>query len=39
MAHSFAKVNTAVWVAIGYPAAFIESLDKLVENAAEIIRR
>jgi long-chain acyl-CoA synthetase len=36
MAHSFAKVNQAVWFAVGSGAAFVESLDKLVENAAEV---
>jgi long-chain acyl-CoA synthetase len=36
MAHSFAKVNEAVWFAVGSGAAFVESLDKLVENAAEV---
>jgi long-chain acyl-CoA synthetase len=36
MAHSFAKVNQAVWIAVGSGAAFVESLDKLVDNAGEI---
>jgi long-chain acyl-CoA synthetase len=36
MAHSFAKVNQAVWIAVGSGAAFVESLDKLVENAGEV---
>jgi len=35
MAHSFAKVIEAVWVATGATAAFVESLEKIVENAGE----
>jgi long-chain acyl-CoA synthetase len=36
MAHSFAKVIEAVWFATGATAAFVESLDKIIENAAEV---
>jgi long-chain acyl-CoA synthetase len=36
MAHSFAKVNQAVWIAVGSGAAFVESLEKLVDNAGEV---
>jgi long-chain acyl-CoA synthetase len=36
MAHSYAKVNQAVWFAVGSGAAFVESLDKIVENAGEV---
>jgi long-chain acyl-CoA synthetase len=36
MAHSFAKVNQAVWIAVGSGAAFVESLDKIVDNSAEV---
>ncbi len=36
MAHSFAKVNQAVWFAVGSGAAFVESLEKIVDNAAEV---
>jgi long-chain acyl-CoA synthetase len=36
MAHSYAKVNQAVWFAVGSGAAFVESLDKIVDNAAEV---
>jgi long-chain acyl-CoA synthetase len=36
MAHSYAKVNQAVWFAVGSGAAFVESLEKLLENAAEV---
>ena len=36
MAHSFAKVNQAVWFAVGEEVAFVESLDKIVDNAAEV---
>jgi long-chain acyl-CoA synthetase len=36
MAHSFAKVIEAVWFKVGATAAFVESLDKLVDNAAEV---
>ncbi len=36
MAHSFAKVIEAVWIATGATAAFVESLEKIVENAGEV---
>ncbi|BDG01566.1 AMP-dependent synthetase/ligase [Anaeromyxobacter oryzae] len=36
MAHSFAKVIEAVWFATGATAAFVESLDKIMDNAAEV---
>ena len=36
MAHSFAKVIEAVWFAVGCEVAFVESLDKIVENAGEV---
>ncbi len=36
MAHSFAKVIEAVWFVTGSTAAFIESLEKLTDNAAEV---
>ncbi len=36
MAHSFAKVIEAVWLKVGNTAAFVESLDKIVDNAAEV---
>ena len=36
MAHSFAKVIEAVWFRVGGTAAFVESLDKIVENAGEV---
>jgi long-chain acyl-CoA synthetase len=36
MAHSFAKVIEAVWFATGATAAFVESLEKVVENAGEV---
>ena len=35
MAHSFAKVIEAVWFGEGATAAFVESLDKIVDNASE----
>jgi long-chain acyl-CoA synthetase len=35
MAHSFAKVIEAVWIVTGATAAFVESLEKIVENAGE----
>jgi len=35
MAHSFAKVIEAVWFATGCTVAFVESLEKIVENAGE----
>jgi long-chain acyl-CoA synthetase len=36
MAHSFAKVIEAVWFATGATAAFVEALDKIIENAGEV---
>jgi long-chain acyl-CoA synthetase len=36
MAHSFAKVIEAVWFGTGATAAFVESLEKIVDNAGEI---
>jgi len=36
MAHSFAKVIEAVWFSTGATAAFVESLEKIVENAGEV---
>ncbi|HVO19155.1 MAG TPA: AMP-dependent synthetase/ligase [Anaeromyxobacter sp.] len=36
LAHSFAKVIEAVWFATGATAAFVESLEKIVENAGEV---
>ena len=36
MAHSFAKVIESVWFATGATVAFVESLDKIVENAGEV---
>jgi long-chain acyl-CoA synthetase len=36
MAHSFAKVIEAVWLSVGATAAFVESLDRIVENAGEV---
>jgi long-chain acyl-CoA synthetase len=36
MAHSFAKVIEAVWIVTGATAAFVESLEKIVENAGEL---
>jgi long-chain acyl-CoA synthetase len=36
MAHSFAKVIEAVWFSTGATAAFVESLEKIMDNASEI---
>jgi long-chain acyl-CoA synthetase len=36
MAHSFAKVIEAVWFSTGATAAFVESLEKIMDNAAEV---
>ncbi len=36
MAHSFAKVIEAVWFSTGATVAFVESLEKIVENAGEV---
>jgi len=36
MAHSFAKVIEAAWLASGATAAFVESLEKIMDNASEV---
>jgi len=36
MAHSFAKVVEAVWISTGSVVAFVESLDKIADNAGEV---
>ena len=36
MAHSFAKVVEAVWISTGSVLAFVESLDKIADNAGEV---
>jgi long-chain acyl-CoA synthetase len=36
MAHSFAKVIQAAWLATGGACAFVESLDKIMDNASEV---
>jgi long-chain acyl-CoA synthetase len=36
MAHSFAKVIEAVWFRCGATCAFVESIEKIVDNAAEV---
>jgi long-chain acyl-CoA synthetase len=36
MAHSFAQVIAAVWLKVGSTAAFVESIDKIVDNAHEV---
>ncbi len=36
MAHSFAKVIEAVWFRCGATVAFVESIEKLVDNAGEV---
>jgi long-chain acyl-CoA synthetase len=36
MAHSFAKVVEAVWIRTGAVLAFVESLDKIADNAGEV---
>ena len=36
MAHSFAKVIEAVWFGQGATAAFVESLEKIVDNASRV---
>ena len=36
MAHSFAKVIEAVWFEVGCTVAFVESIDKIVDNAGEV---
>jgi long-chain acyl-CoA synthetase len=36
MAHSFAKVVQAVWISTGSVVAFVESLDRIADNAGEV---
>ncbi len=36
MAHSFAKVIQAAWLATGCACAFVESMDKIMDNASEV---
>ncbi len=36
MAHSFAKVIEAAWFSTGSTAAFVESLEKIMDNASEV---
>jgi long-chain acyl-CoA synthetase len=36
MAHSFAKVIEAAWLATGATGAFVESLEKIMDNASEV---
>ena len=36
MAHSFAKVIEAVWFRTGAAVAFVESMDKIIDNAGEV---
>lgn len=36
MAHSFAKAIEAVWFKVGCMVAFVESLDRIVDNASEV---
>ena len=36
MAHSFAKVVEAVWISTGSVLAFVESLDRIADNAGEV---
>jgi long-chain acyl-CoA synthetase len=36
MAHSFAKVIEAAWFSTGATAAFVESLEKVMDNASEV---
>jgi long-chain acyl-CoA synthetase len=36
MAHSFAKVVEAVWISTGSVVAFVESLEKIADNAGEV---
>ncbi|MFL5361914.1 MAG: AMP-dependent synthetase/ligase [Myxococcales bacterium] len=36
MAHSFAKVIEAAWFATGATGAFVESLEKIMDNASEV---
>jgi long-chain acyl-CoA synthetase len=36
MAHSFAKVIQAAWLGTGCACAFVESLDRIMDNASEV---
>jgi long-chain acyl-CoA synthetase len=36
MAHSFAKVIQAAWLATGGSCAFVEAMDKIMDNASEV---
>jgi long-chain acyl-CoA synthetase len=36
MAHSFAKVIEAAWLATGCSCAFVEAMDKIMDNASEV---
>ena len=36
MAHSFAKVVEAAWSKLGFSVAFVESLEKIIDNAGEV---
>jgi long-chain acyl-CoA synthetase len=36
MAHSFAKVIQAAWLATGGACAFVEAMDKIMDNASEV---
>jgi len=36
MAHSFAKVIQAAWLATGCSCAFVESMDRIMDNASEV---
>jgi long-chain acyl-CoA synthetase len=36
MAHSFAKVVEAAWFKLGFSVAFVESLEKIIDNAGEV---
>jgi len=36
MAHSFAKVIQAAWFSTGGTAAFVESMEKIIDNASEV---
>jgi long-chain acyl-CoA synthetase len=36
MAHSFAKVVEAAWFTLGFSVAFVESLEKIIDNAGEV---
>ncbi len=36
MAHSFAKVIEAAWFSTGATAAFVESIEKVIDNASEV---